>query len=177
MNRNAPKVQFAGFGWRLVAAVVDTIIVLVPFAVLRYVFGPTNTHPLASSGDEFVSADVGLFDEVLFALLIWLYKAVSESSWHGATWGKRLAGIKVTDVNGARLSFGRATLRALPWYAGGLGQCVDFMIATVTKSPLGIGGFSMMLNVAALLSFLFVAVSSRKQGVHDIMARCLVVWR
>jgi uncharacterized RDD family membrane protein YckC len=48
-----------------------------------------------------------------------LYFALSESSTHQATPGKRLLGLGVTDIAGNRIGFGRALLRTvvklIPW--------------------------------------------------------------
>ena len=42
---------------------------------------------------------------------VWLYYALMESSERQATLGKRAVGIKVTDLEGNQISFGRATGR------------------------------------------------------------------
>ena len=66
------------------------------------------------------------------------------------TAGKLALGIKVTDMSGARVSFGRATGRHFAKIISGF--------------ILGIG-------------FLMVAFTKRKQGLHDLVAGCLVLNR
>ncbi len=78
----------------------------------------------------------------------WLYYALMESSSKQATIGKIVLGIKVTDLNGHQISFARATGRYFGMILSGL--------------ILGIG-------------YLMVAFTEKKQGLHDIMAKCLVV--
>lgn len=78
----------------------------------------------------------------------WLYYALLESSSVQATLGKLLLGIKVVDLEGRQISFARATGRLY-------GKYLSFMI-------LGIG-------------ILMVAFTKKKQGLHDIMAGCLVI--
>ena len=78
----------------------------------------------------------------------WLYFALMESSARGATLGKMALGLRVTDLNGNRIGFGRATGR----YFGKI----------VSTAIFGIG-------------FIMAAFTQQKQALHDIMAGCLVV--
>ena len=78
------------------------------------------------------------------------YYALMESSANQATVGKMALGIRVTDLAGNRLTFGRATARHFGKIISGL--------------TLGIG-------------YLMVAFTPSKQALHDIMAGCLVVNR
>ena len=48
---------------------------------------------------------------LLLTMIGWLYWAVMESSPWQATLGKRLFGIQVTDLQGQRISFARASAR------------------------------------------------------------------
>lgn len=85
----------------------------------------------------------------LFSFLgSWLYFAFFESSAKQATPGKMALGMRVVDLNGGRISFGHATGR----YFGKI----------VSSLLLGIG-------------FIMAGVTARKQALHDIMAKCLVV--
>jgi uncharacterized RDD family membrane protein YckC len=90
----------------------------------------------------------GVLGGILGHLVGWLYYAFMESSANQATVGKMAVGLKVTDLNGKRISFGRATGR----YFGRL----------LSGFILGIG-------------FLMIAFSAKKQGLHDTLAGTLVV--
>jgi uncharacterized RDD family membrane protein YckC/Tfp pilus assembly major pilin PilA len=81
-------------------------------------------------------------------VLIWLYTALMESSTYQATVGKLALGIKVTDATGERLTFWRATGR--------------YFAEILTSLTLGIG-------------YLIAAFTKRRQALHDIVARTLVV--
>ncbi len=81
-------------------------------------------------------------------LLNWFYFAGMESSRMQATWGKTLVGIAVTDLNGHKISFARATGRYFGKYISGI--------------IVGIG-------------FLMVCFTKKRQALHDMMAGCLVV--
>jgi uncharacterized RDD family membrane protein YckC len=80
----------------------------------------------------------------------WLYAATFESSPWQATIGKRAMDIYVTNLKGHRLSFVQASGRFF-------GKIVSALI-------LGIG-------------FIMIAFTERKQGLHDLLAGCLVVRR
>jgi uncharacterized RDD family membrane protein YckC len=101
-----------------------------------------------------VVAMVGMGDlagaavSVLVTLVPFLYWPVLESSPWQATIGKRVMGLQVTDADGKRLGFLRALLRALA--------------KIISSIPLGIG-------------FLIAAFTARKQALHDIIVKTLVV--
>jgi uncharacterized RDD family membrane protein YckC len=82
-------------------------------------------------------------------LISWMYFAGMESSPLRATVGKWILGIYVTDSNGNRISFTKATGR--------------FFGKMVSGALFGIG-------------YIMAGVTERKQGLHDMMADCLV-WR
>jgi len=82
--------------------------------------------------------------------LPWLYYAGLESSALQATLGKRLLGLKVTDLNGKKISFARAT-----------GRYIAKLVSIMT---LGFG-------------FMLAGMSPKRQALHDMIAGCLVVKR
>ncbi len=81
-------------------------------------------------------------------LIDWLFYSLFESSSWQATPGKKLLQLKVTDLYGNRIGFGKATGRYFAKLLSGL--------------ILGIG-------------FIMVAFTEKKQGLHDMMAGTLVV--
>ena len=83
-------------------------------------------------------------------IIWWLYSAIMESSKWQATLGKRVLSLKVTDVNGVRLSFGRSSGR--------------FLGKFLSSAIFGIG-------------FLMVLWTKNKQGLHDMLSSCLVYRR
>ena len=89
-----------------------------------------------------------LLGSVLVLLGEWVYFAYQESSEAQATFGKRALGIIVTDEAGGRISFGRATGR---YFA------------------------KIISGVILLIGFIMIAFTSKKQGLHDMIAGTLVV--
>ena len=80
----------------------------------------------------------------------WLYFAVMESSPLQGTLGKMTLGLYVTDTEGKPVSLGRATGRTFAKY--------------LSSATLGVG-------------YLICGFTEKKQALHDIVAKCLVLRR
>lgn len=139
---------YAGFWRRLAAYLLDYIIFIA--GVFVFFFALVLAVMIAGGGKEPDERIFGVLGYIIGIPAFWLYFALSESSRWQATLGKKALGIKVTDLNGQPISFARATGRH----------------------------FSKIIS-AVLLSagFLMIAFTERKQGLHDLMAGCLVVRR
>lgn len=135
--------SYAGFWKRVAAAIIDTIITIIGGFVIGFVFGMILAAGWVGDLDvlEFMANILGI-------VLVWIYFAVMESSPTQGTLGKMALGIKVTDIEGNKIGFGKATGRHF-------GKIISMMI-------LGIGN-------------IMVAFTQKKQGFHDMMAGCLVV--
>jgi uncharacterized RDD family membrane protein YckC len=141
-------VQYGGFWIRVVAAIIDAIILRVVVAPVGFIFGSLG---MAGMMTGLPHRGLRLFGGGLtFILLLfgsWLYEAFMESSSYQATLGKMIFGMKVTDLNGNRISFERATGRHFAKWLSGM--------------ILGIG-------------YIMVGFTERKQGLHDLLAGTLV---
>jgi uncharacterized RDD family membrane protein YckC len=96
LSAAGPPLQYAAFWQRVVAALIDLVIIAVAETALRFVL-PGRTW-------------VG---ENLWFVLWFLYHSVMESSREQATIGKRILGIIVCGSDGRRLTFPRAAIRTL----------------------------------------------------------------
>jgi uncharacterized RDD family membrane protein YckC len=137
---------YAGFWLRFAAVIVDGF-VLLPLALVSVGLNYISS----SSSNDSVKLVIALFALVymLFCLIVqWLYFALQEASVHQATLGKRLLGLRVTDAQGNRIGFGRATGRYFGKILSGLIFYIGFMMAGWTP---------------------------RKQALHDMLADTLVV--
>lgn len=148
--------EYAGFWKRFFAATFDLIIVFLIGGLIALFLGAVFGGITASvvgifAREGFVPTlfSTLFFFIVAFYLLIrWLYFAIMESSSYQATFGKQLLSIKVTDLEGNRISFWRATLRY----------------------------FAKILSVMIFyLGYLMIGFTEKKQGLQDIIAGCLVV--
>lgn len=95
-------VIYAAFGWRLLAYLVDAIVVGVIQSGLYAgaIIGPGHGDAKVLSASTAVAAAV-----------TWAYFAVLESSPLQATLGKLAVGLRVEHVDGGPLTFRRASLR------------------------------------------------------------------
>ena len=126
----------AGFWKRLAALVIDVVVLM----VVRMCFSAIAL--LIALGSDEREAIINC----AISLLAWLYFAGMESSRHQGTLGKMAVGIKVTDLSGRPIGFGRASGRYF-------GKIISAII-------LGIG-------------FLCAAFTPKKQALHDMLAGCL----
>jgi uncharacterized RDD family membrane protein YckC len=145
------RTVYAGFWLRAVAYLFDTIIIsfvlgfaasFYPDAFLKF---PDATKISLTALPQLTRLAIGIMIPV-----VWLYYVLFEISDWQATPGKRAVKIYVTDLNGRRLSFGRATLRHFSKMISGLTFLVGYFLA----------GFT-----------------AKKQALHDILAGCLVLRR
>jgi uncharacterized RDD family membrane protein YckC len=148
---------YAGFWLRFFAWIIDYIIVYAALMAIVVILSMIVGMAAGLSGrienPDQISHNpllMGLYFLVLIGLVIarWLYFALQESSGAQATLGKRALGIQVTDRQGNRIGFGRATGRYFGKIISGLIFCIGFMMAGWTE---------------------------RKQALHDMLADTLVV--
>jgi uncharacterized RDD family membrane protein YckC len=142
---------YAGFWLRVIAAIIDAVIVQAVVWPVTMVIG--FTIGLAGASIQMPHGGIRLVAIIVGATLgiaaHWIYEATMESSSRQATLGKMVLGLKVTDVQGKRISFARATGRTFAKY--------------LSSMILGIG-------------YIMAGLTERKQALHDIIAGTLV-WR
>ena len=139
------EVSYAGFSQRFCAAFLDGIILMLGLIPAGFLLGLV----LHGLGVNDLDQTEGLAN-LLSVVLGWLYSAGLESSGFQATIGKMALGIKVTNLQGGRISFVQATGRHF-------GKIIS--------------GFIL------LIGFIMAAFTEKKQALHDIMAGTLVVRR
>ena len=92
--------------WRLVAVVVDYIIVGIVWGIIALVVAAPSFF---AGGGAFFGAVVGVFAFV-FGIIFVFYFAVTESVW-GASLGKRFFNLRVKSKTGTNPTFGEAFVR------------------------------------------------------------------
>ena len=144
------SVEYAGFWLRVVAYIIDSIILWIPSFIISMVLGigtGMNIDPETQNpADIFTPAYFGSMG--INVLIYWLYFALMESSAKQATLGKMALKLKVTDMDGRRIGFGQATGRFFAKIISG---------------------------IILLIGYIMVAFTERKQGLHDIIAGTLVI--
>ncbi len=134
--------QYAGFLRRLVAYIVDAVLLYSIFFVLALLLGDSGMDPQTGAINPVL--------DLLALLISWLYFALMESSARQATLGKMAIGIKVTDLEGNPIAFPQAT-----------GRFFGKILSTLLL----------------LIGYIMVAFTEKKQGLHDILAKTLVLMK
>ncbi len=124
-------VAYGGFWIRVVAYIIDAILVSLVLGVVMSVFGvkymdfenPENIDPTAN---------------LLSILVFWLYFALMESSERGATVGKMAMGLRVVTGDGKRLSFLNATGRYFAKILSALIFCIGYIMVGFTERKRGL---------------------------------------
>ena len=150
---------YAGFWLRLVAAIIDGVIISIPTVPVFFALFLSSFRNLQSLQDPTMVWTI-LGPKILFALVIslfvsWLYWGLFESSTWRATLGKKALGLVVTDLEGRQITFTRASGR---FFAGRGVSCIPY---------LG--------SLYFLIDCICVGFTARKQAVHDMLASCLVL--
>ncbi len=158
-SKNTGQVKYAGFWLRFVAYLIDDIIlgaigfvISLPF-IGTIIFSGIAISELDECDGSKLFGVAGIIGAVLLLIITitavgWLYFALFESSKQQATLGKMALGLKVTDMEGRKISFTRATGR----YFGKIISKMIFMIG-----------------------YILAGLTEKKQALHDMIAGCLVI--
>ncbi len=138
--------KYAGFWPRVGAAMLDSLLLAVPYFVVGWIFSFNIGYNIAIDF-EIMNLTVIVWDLIWF-LIGYLYFAILESSSLQASLGKRVFSLKVIDFTGERISFMRATGRYFGKFVSG---------------------------ISFLIGFLMIGWTEKRQGLHDKMARTLVI--
>lgn len=120
---------YAGFGSRLVALLIDSLLFSFAGAILNLTF----SFSLLSEEQIFSNSRI-----VVSLLVMWIYWAGMESSAQQATLGKRVMNIRVTREDGGRLTFWQASLRFFGKLLSGAILYIGFIMAAFTKKSQGL---------------------------------------
>lgn len=133
----AKHLDYAGYIRRVLANFIDGFIIIVVLWL-----------PLSAMAAATASQEAGAVLYILGMAGTWIYEAVMNSSSRQSTLGKMALGIKVADLHGNRISFGKATARFF-------GKGLSYLICSFV--------------------FLIAAFTPKKQSLHDIVARTVVI--
>ena len=153
---------YAGFWLRLLADLIDNIVLGIPYgflAVMIFASAIPMLRDLAAQNPNPLLIASRLGSRILLFVLLnllgtWLYWSLLESSSWQATLGKKALGLYVTDLQGSRVSFGKASGR---FFAG--------------------RGISLVPSIGALyylIDCIMAGLTEKKQSLHDMIAGCLV---
>jgi uncharacterized RDD family membrane protein YckC len=157
------KTQYAGFWIRFAACLLDGIIISIPLTVIflvlfYFIFASSGALDVLSDP---AAIDGGFTDQQMITFLstyiivllvsiivpIFYYAGMHASKWQ-ATVGKKLLKLKVTDLQGNRISFWR-----------------------------GLGRYLAMVFISSIfyIGYIIAAFTDKKQSLHDLIAGTVVV--
>lgn len=154
---------YAGFWLRLVAAIIDNLVLAIPYSFIGFALFASAIpmfKALAENPNPNPVIFISMFASriIVFFLLsllgTWLYWSLFESSSWQATLGKKALGLYVTDLAGGRLTFGKASGR---FFAGR-----------------GIAYVPSLGSLYYLIDCILAGCTEKKQALHDMIAGCLV---
>ena len=139
--------QHVGFLIRLVAYIIDAIILAIDQGILMAIFGLSSFMTQSGGGSQ---VSIGALQIIGFILiLVWdIGYFVYFWSSSGQTPGKMIMGIKVVSVDGGPVSVGKAIVRLIGYAISG---------------------------IVIYLGFLWIIWDKEKQGWHDKIAGTYVV--
>ena len=153
-----PSVAYAGFWLRFIALIIDFIVIyfvrgliLLPFGIgmgLHGWHGMMHGRQPQDLSEVMPMLGLAIRIAMISMLIQWLYFSLTESSSWQATLGKKALGLTVTDLEGRRISFGRATGRYFAKYLSTLILFIGWLMAGFTE---------------------------KKQALHDMIAGTLVL--
>ena len=146
----APGVEFADFGPRLVAYLID-ILIVVGFWIIGTVIWATvaaGTGGITTRGMDAAAGAVLTVVVIVFTLVSLAYFPYFWAR-SGATPGMRMMGIRVVrDLDGGPISTGQAILRLVGYWVSGL---------------------------VLYLGYIWILIDKRRRGWHDLIAGTVVI--
>ena len=140
------RIVYADFLPRVGALILDSVFLMLITLIPAFGIGIASVMIFGPDAGQQVGGAIGN----LFGLIVGVtYYVGLETSAKQATWGKQIVGIKVTDLNGRRLTFGRS-----------LGRY-----------------FAKVLSGCTVIGWFLPLFTEKKQALHDIVAGTLVLDR
>lgn len=140
--------QYVGFGRRLVAVLLDALIIGVVQSLVGVLFGGATLFAMNSSQDVAAVTGTAVLLNLL-SLIISVGYFVGYQGYSGQTLGKKVMGIRVVDGQGKKPSYFTFFLREV------VGKLIS--------------------GIILFIGYLMVLWDGKKQGLHDKIASTYVV--
>lgn len=147
VTQTGSVVQYAGFGIRFVALIIDAIIIAIISGILGGILGAFGA--IVSQGSDMGVLLISAISQILSFVVTYAYYVGMLVYHDGATIGKMLVHIKVVSVDGQQLTLGKALIRET------IGKWIS--------------------SIVLLLGYITVAFDTKKQGWHDKIAGTYVI--
>ncbi|MCP3031566.1 RDD family protein [Halobacillus sp. A1] len=168
--------SYAPFRLRIYAFLLDYLVIVVygisVAGTISFVFNPF-IQPLFSHSP--VIAELTGF--LIMTLPVSLYFILCEQSKSQGTWGKRKLGLRVVNLEGARIGIGRSIIRTavkfLPWEVAHFG--IWRLMLPTEFSEITIFIILNAVNAAIILYLIFPLTNKQKKNVYDWVAGTRVI--
>ncbi|MBB2913401.1 putative RDD family membrane protein YckC [Streptosporangium becharense] len=124
---------------------------LLDLLVIGLVSSPFTYRTVTTVTDSGLSIEVPYTQTLLVGFIGFLYYWLLTAFWNGQTLGKKIFHLRVADLGGQRVGVGQAALRQVVAWVMYVTCCLGWV------------------------DLAFILFQSRKQAVHDIAAKTLVV--
>jgi len=172
----------AGFRKRILAFLIDYVIMAVYIIVLTVVFLILRFGPLQIVQKTLFATplrgQVSVF--IMLTLPVILYFALLESSSRQQTFGKGKIGLKVVSINGSRLSCGKSLIRSsvkfIPWELAHtcLWRIEGWPLNPQDPSPIVLAGL-ILVWVLVGIYFISMFLSKKNRTLYDLIAGTYVI--
>ena len=148
------QAKYAGLWLRLAAYIIDYLVLgfvigtMVALVMLAMGLSFAIFQDMDNPANQLLVVTSSIILGVVVLTATWMYYALLESSSHQGTLGKMALNLKVTDLEGQPISFLRATGRFF-------------------------GKF--LSSFIVYIGYLMIGFTEKQQGLHDILAGCLVL--
>jgi uncharacterized RDD family membrane protein YckC len=173
-------VAYGGFWTRLLASLVDGLVIVPPVLALAWIAGN--------------DVGLGLLTFVVSTVVFPAYNIVLHALY-GKTLGKRVLGIRVRRVDGPRIGWSEAVLRSLPEAVYGLAGLTASLIAFSKVDPVfysSVGflerlayigelepawwsAFEVPYSLWWIITLVVLLLNQKKRALHDYIASTVVV--
>ncbi|KHD37102.1 hypothetical protein NL50_07165 [Clostridium acetobutylicum] len=195
-NDKLPKLNthYSSLSKRLMASFFDNVIISALSYLLSIIIFIIMTIFSFRYLDEFINHIYLIYFSLHFLVAFFYYITMESSSFQG-TLGKLIADIKVVKLNGDKLSIFQAFCRffianillypAYFFYALVLYNVSNQIIINHSCNPYKINSFyfyglissSLIYLIYKLVMLITILISNKKQGIHDILIKTLVIIR
>jgi len=143
---------YAGFWRRFVGWLIDLLILIIlshwVLLLISKIIKTPIPDTLSFSAIFSSLLPIALTIFIVDFIIIALYYSLFESSSLQATVGKYIAGLKITTIDGSRVSFGKAFLRRI---------------------------YSLLSIIPIFIGYIVAGFTARKQTFHDMLAKTVVI--
>jgi uncharacterized RDD family membrane protein YckC len=153
----AGGLQYRGVGLRLLAFIVDGIVLLIISYLLNVA---TGTQIFVNTASNKIMPTATWHQWVFLVILIAYFAGFW--AWRGQTPGKMLVGAKIVKKDGSDIGIVRSLLRFIGYF-------LYLVVVALTGTRL------IILIVMIIFGLIIVVLNKRKQGIHDFIAGTVVI--